>query len=193
MVRAVIFDMGGVILTSPYAIWADYASECGLTLDDMRSQLRANETWHRFGSGLCTLEEVDAAFDVFSVAEVVRRTVEGLSVRPEMVEATRRIKANGLKIAGLTNDWPIPRVDRGVVIDWDAFVRSSEEGVSKPDARIYRVASERLAVEPEACVFLDDLHDNAEGARAVGMRAIHVTEAEGALAELSAMLGFPLG
>ena len=49
---------------------------------------------------------------------------------------------------------------------------SAEVGLHKPQPEIYRLAAERLEVEPDACIFVDDLKENCEGAEAVGMTAI---------------------
>jgi epoxide hydrolase-like predicted phosphatase len=54
----------------------------------------------------------------------------------------------------------------------DLIVYSHEVGVAKPDPRIYRLTEERLAVSPGDIVFLDDLEDNVEAARACGWRAV---------------------
>ena len=55
---------------------------------------------------------------------------------------------------------------------FDAVIESSKVGVHKPDPRIYRLMCEQLAVEPAACVYLDDLGINCKPAAALGMRAI---------------------
>jgi HAD superfamily hydrolase (TIGR01509 family) len=55
----------------------------------------------------------------------------------------------------------------------DDILISAEVGLAKPDPRIYRLAAERLGVRPDEAVFVDDFAANVEGARAVGMRAIH--------------------
>lgn len=55
---------------------------------------------------------------------------------------------------------------------FDAVVLSSNEGVTKPDAEIYRRTAERLGVQPEACIMIDDRIENCHGAEAVGMHSI---------------------
>ncbi len=65
----------------------------------------------------------------------------------------------------------------------------TEEGISKPDPRIYLSACERLGVEPRRAVFVDDKHRNVVGARAVGMHAIEFTSPTGTVAQLRALLG----
>lgn len=70
----------------------------------------------------------------------------------------------------------------------DSVVYSHEEGVMKPDPRAYRIASARLEVEPARCVFVDDSEVNAEGARAVGMRAIRFTDTRQVIRVLDTLL-----
>jgi putative hydrolase of the HAD superfamily len=53
------------------------------------------------------------------------------------------------------------------------IVNSSRVGVAKPDERIYLLAAERMGVEPSACVHIDDLAHNVEGARQAGFYGIH--------------------
>lgn len=195
-VRAVVFDVGGVLTTSPFDVWAAYAREVGLEPEALRAALReggSDSSFARFGRGEITLEEVDAAYERFSVAEIVHRTISFLEVRPEVVRAVERLKEEGLKVAALTNDWPVDGPRRySSRVDWDLVVRSSVEGVSKPDPRIYELTCERLDVEPPAAVFLDDLDYNVEGARAVGMYGIHFVDPDEALAELEGLVGFGL-
>ena len=59
----------------------------------------------------------------------------------------------------------------------------------KPDPRIYLMMCEALAVDPAACVYLDDLGINCKPAAALGMTAIKVTGEAQALADLAARLG----
>ena len=70
----------------------------------------------------------------------------------------------------------------------DTVVISGEEEIAKPDPRIYRIAAERLAVNPEECIFVDDREDYVEGARAVGMIGVHHTDPTRTLAELQTLI-----
>jgi putative hydrolase of the HAD superfamily len=71
---------------------------------------------------------------------------------------------------------------------FDAMIISAEVGIMKPDARIYRIALEKLGVDASESVFLDDFSENVEGAQAVGMQAIHFTQPDQALEELKQLL-----
>ena len=72
---------------------------------------------------------------------------------------------------------------------FDMVVESSIEGIRKPDPAIYRIACERLGVEPSSCVFLDDLGINLKPARAMGMHTIKVVDEDEAIRELAAATG----
>ena len=76
---------------------------------------------------------------------------------------------------------------------FEVIVESSVEGVRKPDPAIYRIACERLGVEPARTVFLDDLGINLKPARAMGMHTIKVLNEDQALAELSEVTGLRFG
>ena len=56
---------------------------------------------------------------------------------------------------------------------FDTVVCSADEGMAKPDHRIYRLAAERLSLPPDECIFIDDAERNVEAAREVGMAAVH--------------------
>ena len=69
---------------------------------------------------------------------------------------------------------------------------SAEVGLHKPQPEIYRLAAERLEVEPTDCVFVDDLKENCEGAEAVGMTAVRYRSAAETIARLDELTGLSL-
>jgi len=69
--------------------------------------------------------------------------------------------------------------------DFDAQVLSHEVGMLKPDAAIYRLTLEKYGLAAERTVFIDDLVANVEGARRVGMQAIHFQGPDQTRAELT--------
>lgn len=70
------------------------------------------------------------------------------------------------------------------------YIVSGLVGCSKPDASIYELTCRTGGFRPEQAVFVDDLPANVEGARAIGMAAIHHRSADQTTAELRA-LGLP--
>ena len=210
-----LWDFGGVILTSPFDAFAAYEAEHGLPHGFIRQVNAANHhtnAWARLERGELDPDGFAAAFEVEARelgGEVSGgRILELLAgeIRPEMVTALDRCRAAGLRTACLTNNivsWEAD-VDHDPVLGaravqiaaimsrFDVIVESSVIGVRKPEPRFYEVACELLAVAPEACVFLDDLGINLKPARAMGMTTIKVTEPDAALAELEAVLGLDL-
>jgi len=96
-----------------------------------------------------------------------------------------------VKTGMLSNSWG--RTDYGPLVDFfDGVVISGAERLRKPDPRIYRLAAERVGVEAKACVFVDDVARNAEGAKAVGMHAIHHTDPDITIPQLEELFGLQL-
>jgi putative hydrolase of the HAD superfamily len=210
-VEAVIFDFGGVILTSPFEAFSRYEREHGLPKGFLRRLNATNpddNAWARLERSQVDLAGFVELFEAEARAaghEVDGRVVLSLlrgSLRPEMVEALRRCQAR-LKTALLTNNFVAPAgvapngaadaTDMTEVLGlFDVVVESSQVGLRKPDPAIYRLVCEQLGVRPEAAVFLDDLGVNLKPARAMGMTTIKVVDPSDALAELEAVVGFAL-
>ena len=78
------------------------------------------------------------------------------------------------------------------ISDFQVAVFSCEHRLVKPEPSIYRLCLEKLDASPEECIFLDDVPENAEGARAVGIPAIVFRSADEAAAELARDWGLPV-
>jgi putative hydrolase of the HAD superfamily len=216
MIRAALFDFGGVILSSPFEAFADYERRHGLP-DGLIRKLNATNpdtnAWARLERSEVDLgqfaaifsdEARDAGYEVDGAAVL---GLLGGTVRPAMVEALRRCSER--LITGLLTNNFVPR-DRRAEVDpdadptgrasqiaeimglFDGIVESSKVGVRKPDPRFYEMACELLEIEPHEAVFLDDLGINLKPAREMGMTTIKVVDPEQAIAELEAVVGFPL-
>ena len=182
-IEAVVFDMGGILHPTPFEVLGPMAEARGWPLDAFprgpfdpdadpdyvemdRGRLREPEYWGRVSARLA---ERSIAFDVHDVVDWSGRD------RIEVVDAIRRIGQTH-RTAILTNDatdW----LGAGWRHRWwlrdvfEVMVDAKEEGLRKPAPDIYRRVLERLDVDPERSVFVDDLTINCEGAEAVGMRA----------------------
>jgi putative hydrolase of the HAD superfamily len=206
-IRAVLWDFGGVVTTSPFEAFARYERENDLPVDFIRGLNAANHhenAWAKFERSevpfddFCDLYEAEAEAAGHRIdARAVIGCLSG-DVRPEVVEALRAIKRNGLLQACLTNnffrfdDAPTTR-ERSPILDlFDVMVESSRIGVRKPEPRFYEIACEQLGIEPTAAVMLDDLGVNLKPAREMGMTTIKFVDAAAALQELEALLGFSL-
>jgi putative hydrolase of the HAD superfamily len=202
--RAVIFDLGGVVLGSPLRAIERFEAETGLAPGTVSRVVVASGpsgAWSRLERGeldvaaFCALFEAEcqaAGFRV-SASTLMERIGAAGEPRPAMLEAIRRLRAEGLLVSALTNNW-VGEHDgtRALRPHFDVFVESCALGLRKPDPRIYLHACELLGVAPPEAVFLDDIGQNLKSARALGMATIKVDEPEPALDELGALLGIPL-
>ena len=209
---AVLWDFGGVILTSPFEAFRRYEREAGLPEDFIRGLNARNadaNAWAKMERSEVSLDEFVALFESEALARGHKldgwRVLQALSgdIRPQMVEALRRCKA-AFRVACITNNMKhgegpgmARSADKAAAVAeimalFEYVVESSKLGWRKPDPRIYRHACDLLGVAPEQCVYLDDLGVNLKPARAMGMRTIKVGDPDTAIAELEAMVGIPL-
>ena len=77
----------------------------------------------------------------------------------------------------------------GIAAHFDAITISGEEGVMKPDERIYHIALGRLSVKPNEAIFVDDFSENVVAARTLGMMGVHFTDPQQARRELMILTG----
>lgn len=202
--RAVIFDLGGVVLGSPLHAIADYEREHDVAAGSVNRLIVANGSdgaWARLERGELELEPFFALLDAeFAEAELplsarilMERVGGAAQPRPAMLAAVATIRSRGLRAAALTNNWR-GEGDGTRVLEplFDLFVESSVLGLRKPDPRIYEHVLRELELEPPRAVFLDDIGRNLKPARELGMHTIKVDDPDTALSELADVLGFPL-
>ena len=207
--RAVFWDFGGVILSSPFDAFLQYEAQKGLPEGFLRSVNATNpdaNAWALLERNEVSPRDFDALFLAESTA--LGHQVPGADVlkllageiRPAMVQALDTVKAAGYAMACLTNnvvggDGATPErreAVAAVMARFDAVIESSKVGCRKPETRFYEIACETLQVSPHECVFLDDLGVNLKPAAAMGMHTIKVINPDDALAALSAALQLAL-
>jgi putative hydrolase of the HAD superfamily len=209
VIEAVIWDFGGVLTTSPFEAFARFETERGLPADIIRRTNAANHlenAWAKFERAEISLEMFDELFAVESRAfgaEVRGSDVLPLlygDLRPEMVEALRRVKSK-FKTGCITNNLPANRIGskdgRSLYVArvmelFDHVIESAKSGLRKPDPRIYRMMTDALGVDPKHCVYLDDLGVNLKPAREMGMTTIKVLSAQQAIEDLQAATGITI-
>jgi putative hydrolase of the HAD superfamily len=204
MIRAVLFDMGGVLVTSPFTGLAAYERRAGLPEGVIR---RINATdpdtnaWARFERGELGRDEFVAHFE--KEAAALGHVVDGAAVLGALsgelieemlvaLERVREVARTGLLTNNLSPLDPTSNAGARLLPLFDTVVQSSVEGVRKPDPAFYLRACARLEVEPSDCVFLDDLGVNCKPARALGMYTIKVLDPLAARDQLGELLGVSL-
>lgn len=213
MFKAVLWDFGGVITTSPFEAFNRFESEAGLPKDFIRSINATNpetNAWAKLESSEISVDEFDEMFAAEARNkghEVRGHDVLALlsgDVRDEMVAALKTIKQH-YAVACITNNVrnsgegpgmarTAERASRvaEVMELFDVVIESSKVGIRKPHPDIYQMACREINVEPAASIFLDDLGINLKPARALGMTTIKVVDPDVALQELEAHLGLTL-
>jgi putative hydrolase of the HAD superfamily len=206
VIKAVVFDIGGVVQDSPLHAIARYERDHGLPANAInRAVVATGErgAWSRLERGELTLSAWCAPFErdcrargvEVDAARLMTYIAEAGRARPQMLRAIARLRERGLRVGALTNNWatddpaPPPSPLRA---HFDAFVESRAVGMRKPDPRMYQLVCRELGVEPSQAAFLDDIGTNLKSARALGMHTIKVDEPEQALRELGALVGFDL-
>ncbi|MEM9564083.1 MAG: HAD-IA family hydrolase [Actinomycetota bacterium] len=207
-IRAVLFDFGGVVTTSPFDAFASYEEANGLPVGLIR---RINSTnpddnaWAKLErsevdrAGFAELFEAEAAAIGHELSGAAVLELLAGDLRPEMVEAIRRIAESPLRLACLTNNFrqgshgthPVSG-ETDVKSLFDHMIESAVIGIRKPEPEFYRRALEIVGVEASEAVFLDDLGINLKPAKAMGMTTIKVVDAAEALSELEAVIGLDL-
>lgn len=213
MYKAVLWDFGGVITTSPFEAFNRFEAENNLPKDFIRGINARNpesNAWAKLESNGIDVEAFDELFA--SEAEEQGHSVRGKDilallsgdVRPEMVHALKTIKAqipvgcitNNVKNAG-TGPGMASNAERANAVSevmglFDIVIESSKAGIRKPNPEIYKLACREMGIEPEHAIFLDDLGINLKPAKALGMATIKVLNADQAISELEALLGMNL-
>ena len=181
MIKAIIFDYGGVVGTNVMSfIHERVARKVGLPFEIVKGEYKKFSStvqkgkmsmhmfWLKLGEALKIepneLEEI--WMDVFE---------EEIKINEEVKEIIRLLKNGGYKVALCTNNVPsfVERHKRNG--DFDIFpvqIISCEVGMRKPDREIYEFILKKLNVRAEECVFIDDRPVNVEAAKSVGMNGI---------------------
>ena len=210
--RAVIWDFGGVVTESPFEAFARYEASRGLPSDFVRMVNSRNpdqNAWARLERNEISIKEFDQCFRDESRAlghEVPGRDILDLlagDVRPKVVEALRVCKQH-VQLGCITNNVPIGQgasmagEHRQAALAAEAFdlfdhiIESAKSGVRKPDPKIYQMMCDALDVQPDQCVYLDDLGINCKPARKLGMTTIKVTSESQLLSDLRTATGFDI-
>ena len=207
MIRAVCFDIAGVLTAPIGPAFLAQAQAAGLDLLDLQNSALAALSLpgdgdlpaNRLERGEISLGEF---FDSVHPDDRATRVLFDPASKhfvPAFFEPSsamhgfaRELHAEGYRLAVISNgvhEWVpfweamIPGPDL-----FDVVVHSCKVGHRKPNPAIYYHALVQLGLEPEQTLFLDDFEAMVEGARSIGMHAVHVTEHADAVAEARALL-----
>lgn len=197
-IRAVIFDMGGVINRSmDDTPRQQLAQRLGVPVEKLYDMVFNSETAAQASIGeLSVLEHWQAVTAALGLSphemdEFQAQFWQGDRVDYSLVDYLRSLRER-YKTALLSNAWDDLRhvlEEKWKIADaFDVIIISSEVGLVKPDGRIYELALERLGVAPAEAVFVDDFEHNVEAARSLGLHAVHFRSPQQAIEELEQLL-----
>ena len=196
-IRAVFFDLGGVIVRTEYqAPRQQLAERLGMEYDDLNKIVFDSETGIQATTGTLTSqqhweavikrlkrspEELASIRDEFFAGDIIDRDILNF------LRSIRGTHKTGL----ISNAWSDLRdyLVREKMIDaFDHVIISSEVGVAKPEAGIFQMALKEAEVRPEEAVFVDDFYVNIDGCEKVGMKGIHFKDAQSTLQQIKQLL-----
>ena len=207
-IKAVISDFGGVLTTPLVQSFMAFQNETGISTENLGKAMQAiaqadgenplyplerGET-----SEAAFLERLSEGLEPLlghrpKLHRFKEIYFEALNPNPSMIDLMRELKASGYRMAMLTNnvrEWePLWRSMLPVDEIFETVVDSAFVGHRKPESRIYAIALERIEMPAEACLFVDDVQANCEGASKAGINAVHFRDNEQAIAEIRAALG----
>jgi epoxide hydrolase-like predicted phosphatase len=195
--RGLLVDWGGVLTSDVFDSFRSFCELEGLEPDAIATAFRNDEACREiliaFETGTLPEAEFENQFAPFlgvDAANLIDRMFAGSGPDERMIEGVRRARAAGIRTGLISNSWGTRRYPRELFgALFDGVVISAEVGIRKPSPEIYELGAERIGVEPQACVFVDDLPFNLSPAAELGMATVHHRATEETLAELERLLG----
>ncbi|HEX9374706.1 MAG TPA: HAD family phosphatase [Actinomycetota bacterium] len=197
-IRAVVFDIGGVLESTPSTGWVGvWEARIGLRAGELGE--RTADLWAAGSLGTMSEAEVrrgaaerlgldEGAADAL-MADIWDEYLGTLNV--ELAKFVRGLRPR-YRTAIISNSFVGAREREqeryGLEDIADVIVYSHEVGISKPEPRIYLLACERLGVKPEESIFVDDVEENVDAARIVGMHGVLFLDTSQAIADIEALL-----
>lgn len=207
-IKTVISDFGGVLTTPLLQSFMAFQDQTGITTETLGKAMQAateangdNPLYEMERGEITEVAFLDQLTDSLEPLLGHRPEMhrfkeiyfEALDPNPPMIELMRELQGAGYQMAMLTNnvrEWePLWRPMLPVDEIFETVVDSGFVGCRKPESKIYTITLERIGRPPEACLFVDDVQVNCEGAEKAGIAAVHFQDNEQAVAEIRAALG----
>ena len=200
--KAIIWDFGGVITSSPFEAFNQFEEANGLPKDIIRTINSENpdtNAWAKFESNSITIDVFNDLFLKEAKAkgfDIKGRDIIKLlkgSIRKNMVSFLRELKSD-FKLGCITNNVKSSSEENNdnetkeAMSLFDHVIESSIVGIRKPNPEIYMMSCDALNVSPDQCIYLDDLGINLKPAKELGMTTIKVIHPEDAIQEVRNLL-----
>lgn len=197
-IRAVIFDVGGVLLhIEDWSHHQRWEQRLGLSEGELLKRVFGSEVAMHATLGQAQVAEVwEYIATTFGLNAEEARQLKHDFFGNELLNTPLLMFLRDLrpryKTAILSNAWSDAREvfcgKHGMADVVDEVIISAEEGLAKPDARIYQLAAKRLGVQPAEANFVDDFPANVEAASAIGIHAILFKDNEQVISQIQQIL-----
>jgi epoxide hydrolase-like predicted phosphatase len=210
MIKAIIFDLGGVLMTDVplKEIAGDLSKRFTLPAEKIWTYLYPSEPWELLTLGKITEDEYwDDFLKASKISEKLEVRSEKSEVRSQKLKKELKKKVRSslyplehtLRIISLLKDHYKLAILSNHSKEWSGYMRqkfdlfksfdplifSCDVGFRKPDPKIYEIALEKLKCDPEECIFIDDKKRNSDGAEKLGMKGIVFEEVSKLIEDLS--------
>ncbi len=182
---AVLFDFGGVFMKTvnhrPRQLWDE---RLGLPHDSVRQIVHGSLSWRAAQTGELDVKSYWAdvgkqlGLNANDLSKLEIDFFSGDELDLDLVEYARSLRQRGYTVALLSNDSPAlaDKLHTLHISDlFDPTVISALIGVMKPDPKAFQITLERMGRPASEVIFVDDMDANVEGARKLGIHAIHYT------------------
>ena len=190
MIKAIIFDCFGVIITDAFTVLSSEAAKGNQAKVDeaiaiitaaSRGQMEVKESRTKVAA-LFNMSEPEWSQKIDAIED---RNQPLLDYILDLKQKYKTAMLSNTTKGGLDRRFSEVELNKY----FDAVIASGEYGYAKPEAEIYKIAAEKLAIDPAECVFIDDREDYCTGAKAVGMEAILYTDFAALKPALETLLG----
>ena len=194
MIKTIIFDIGNVLMDFNFQIcFRAYAPDEETYQKIVKATVQST-VWAEFDRGVWTDEEILEGFikNDPSIESILRNMFERLEgiikQRDYAIPWIRELKKSGYQVLVLSNFpkkvYELFQNEMTFLQEVDGGILSYQDQVIKPDKEIYNLLMSRYQLNPQECVFLDDLKDNIKTAKELGMHTVLFTTKEEAQDEL---------
>ncbi|CAB4022207.1 tRNA-splicing ligase homolog, partial [Paramuricea clavata] len=205
-VKGVVFDMGGVVLPSPFPALGKAEKDFGLpsgTIAQMviKKYSDDNGPWGVLEKGEVTIDEFQEKLKLPSMmTKLLARFFDTMHTGyteplPEMIDLIKCLRAEGILVALLTNNWLLDKENTFMPLDrslFDQIIESARVNCRKPGEKIYNLTLEKLGIDAAEVIFIDDMARNVETAKSLGWQGIEFKTSKQTIEDLEKILGIPL-
>lgn len=197
MIKTVIFDIGNVLADFS---WEPFYRSFGFSEEIFERLANAtvrSEQWNELDRGALTTEEILASFEANDpeLKDILKQVFTDVgpmvTKRDYASQWVKSIKQQGCQVLYLSNFGELTRAHCAPALEFmdymDGGIMSYECKLIKPEPEIYKALVEKYQLNPQECVFIDDLAVNIKAAEAMGFHTILATDHETVVHSLSAM------